>query len=115
MFIITDGQARRIAAEWHAPGTEMSRCSHTGQFDLYALTNEIDAEVARLANFGGHGQPASYVESAKRDLNALRRWATDRHYHATVGGQGWSSRESWNSRWDDTPVPVGSISPDLER
>jgi len=83
MRTITDGQARRIAAEWQAPGNAYSLLQHKGVIDG-DLLDEIKADMR-----------SEHTDAdARRELLALRRWAQD---HGPGKVAGWGD-------WDDTPV-----------
>lgn len=85
--LISNGQARRIAAEWQAPRNACSALQHVGivQGDLI---DELQQNL-RSPHLAGDHDPA-----AKRELAALIRWA--KHH-----GEGVVS--DWGA-WDDTPA-----------
>lgn len=62
--MITNGQARRIAAEWQAPRNAYSLLQHKGII-ADSLIGEIRADMRKL----GAGD-------ARRELAALAQWAT---------------------------------------
>ena len=83
---ITDGQARRIAAEWHG-GQRSALCAlaTSGAVDRDLLCTEISREVQALA-----------VGEVRRDLLALYKYVLHRQDTAPVAG--------WHRLWDETPV-----------
>lgn len=89
--MITNGQARRIAAEWQAPRSSFSTLQHTGEITETLLT-EIEAEIRAL-------QPGSFGVETLRDLIALAQFA-DAHFHGTVPGWG---------AWSDQPVTTSQL------
>ena len=78
--MITNGQARRIAAEWQAPRNAFSLLQHKGIVSP-DLTDEITAEMRSLG-------------AARRELAALLEWA---EHHGPGKVDGWGE-------WDDTPA-----------
>lgn len=80
MRILTNGQARRIAAEWQAPGNAYSLLQHKGII-ADDLIDEIKVDAAN---------PNTDIAS-RHELIALRRWATQ---HGPGKVPGWGS-------WDD--------------
>ena len=83
MRTITNGQARRIAAEWQAPRNAYSALQHVGLIEE-TLLDEITADMRTLM----------FNEPAYRELAALRAWAKQ---HGPGKVAGWGA-------WDDTPV-----------
>lgn len=83
--LITNGQARRIAAEWQAPHNACSALQHVGLIEG-DLIDELrqDLRCPHLAD-----DPA-----AVRELHALIRWAT---HHGPGKVTPWGE-------WDDTPA-----------
>jgi hypothetical protein len=79
---ITNGQARRIAAEWQAPGNAYSALQHVGLI-TDTLTDEIAADMRTLG-----------ANAARRELAALLRWA---EHHGPGKVTPWGA-------WDDTPA-----------
>jgi hypothetical protein len=92
--MITNGQARRIAAEWQAPGNAFSVLQHTGEV-ISGLVSEISAELGNL-RFHRADLSADEMALAVRELGALERWAFR---------QGLGPVQQWGA-WDDTPVPL---------
>ncbi|GAA5021774.1 hypothetical protein [Actinopolymorpha pittospori] len=84
--IINDGQARRLAAEWHGgQWTALYSLASSGHIDRDRLRTEISREVQALE----HGCP-------RRDLLALDKYVRHRGDTSTVPG--------WHRLWDETPV-----------
>lgn len=83
--MITHGQARRIAAGWHAPRNAFSWLSHKG-----TITSTLEDEIVH--ELKGVSDPQARV-----DLMALRRYVSTR-------GVGEWQGQPWHKTWDDTPV-----------
>lgn len=81
--LINKGQARRIAAEWQAPGNAYSALQHVGEI-TDGLLDEIRSDL----------RSAHSPQEARKDLRALRKWA---QAHGVGKVSGWGA-------WDDTPV-----------
>jgi len=62
---ITNGQARRIAAEWQAPRNAYSLLQHKGVI-ADTLIDEIHADMRTLG-----------ANAARRELAALAQWAKE--------------------------------------
>lgn len=86
--MITKGQARRIAAEWQAPGNACSALQHVGKVEA-GLPAEIDAN---LATAQAHDDRKVRIE-----LLALKAFA-EAHLRA-----GRTTVPGWGA-WDETPV-----------
>jgi integrase len=91
--MISHGQARRIAAEWQAPGNAMSELQSRGT--VHHLTaDEIDANIETVER-----HPEAFGEDAEQtllDLRALRRYCEMRLGQVQVAG--------WSDMWDSTPA-----------
>ena len=87
--VISDGQARRIAAEWHG-GQRSALCAFatSGWIDTDRLRSEIAREVQSLE-----------VGEVRRDLLALDKYVLRRGTN-TVAVPG------WHQLWDDTRVTL---------
>lgn len=85
---ITDGQARRIASEWHG-GMSSALCSlaSSGAIDLDRVRDEISRKLWQLD-----------VGEVRRELLALDK------YVRTAGER--STQTGWSRLWDDSPVSV---------
>ena len=81
--MITNGQARRIAAEWQAPHNACSALQSVGLI-TDDLIDELDQNMRSPHN----------DSAARRELTALRRWA---EHHGPGKVADWGS-------WDDTPA-----------
>jgi hypothetical protein len=79
--MISNGQARRIAAEWQAPGCPTSTLQHVGVIE--------DGLIEELLDNVQHADA-----DAERELTALIAWAE-------VHGPGRVAE--WGA-WDDTPA-----------
>ena len=90
--IINDGQARRIASEWHS-GQASALCSlaTTGAIDLDGVRCEIAYEVQRLD-----------VGKVRRDLLALDKYVLRRAEQLGRIGP----VPGWHQLWDETPVDL---------
>lgn len=100
--MISDGKARRIAAEWHSPNTSMSAFSHLGMIDEL-LTNEIEWELDNLAKYD-HRSPG-YVAESRDDLQALLQYVQVSSHRGLVVG--------WSDLWDGAPVERDGTKCDL--
>ena len=80
--MITNGQARRIAAEWQAPRNGFSLLQHKGVI-AEDLAEEIAAEMRNLG-----------ANAARRELAALLRWV---EYHGPGKVTPWGA-------WSDKPA-----------
>lgn len=80
--MITNGQARRIAAEWQAPRNAYSLLQHKGIIGE-DLSDEITADMRTLG-----------ANAARRELAALLRWAK---HHGPGKVTPWGA-------WSDTPA-----------
>lgn len=97
--MISDGKARRIAAEWQAPNSPgLASLATSGaiipNYDDSALQAdlEIDREVALLEKY----EPTGYTQESLRDLRALQQYVQ-------VSGR----RErptGWSGVWDGRAV-----------
>jgi hypothetical protein len=86
--MITDSQARRIAAEWHGgQASALYALASSGAVDADAVRNEISRDIVTLE-----------VGVARRDLLALDTYVR----HAGERGR----QEGWARLWDETPVRV---------
>lgn len=81
--MITNGQARRIAAGWQAPGNAYSALQHVGRIEP-TLLDEIKHDL-----HSGHTP-----DDARGELRALRVFA---RAHGVGPVPGWGA-------WDDTPA-----------
>jgi hypothetical protein len=86
--VINVGQARRIAAEWQAPGNSCSLLQHKGVIDP-GLIEELDANLAT--------EQAKADRQIRIELIALREFA---RVHLDLGH---TQVRRWGA-WDETPV-----------
>ncbi|MEQ4209637.1 hypothetical protein [Actinopolymorpha sp. B9G3] len=86
--MITDGQARRIAAEWHS-GQRSAMCAFatSGAIERDRLCGELSSELQTVGD-----------EQDRRDLLALVAYACRSGDRSPV--------RSWHRLWDDAPVPA---------
>ncbi|GAA1029199.1 hypothetical protein GCM10009565_59170 [Amycolatopsis albidoflavus] len=86
--MITDGQARRIASDWHGGmSSALYSLASSGAIDLDRLRDEISRELRQLD-----------VGEVRRELLALDK------YVRTAGAR--PPRAGWSRLWDDSPVTV---------
>lgn len=84
--LITDGQARRIAADWHVGmSSALYALASSGAVELDRLRNEISQELWKLE-----------LGPDRRELLALDK------YVRTVGER--IALPGWPDLWDETPV-----------
>ncbi|MET9019230.1 hypothetical protein ABZV93_04545 [Actinopolymorpha sp. NPDC004070] len=89
MSALTDGQARRIAAEWHGgQWTAMYSLASAGYLDRDRLHAEIASELRIVP-----------TEQGRQELLALDAYVRHRTDTSTVPG--------WPLLWDETPVQPG--------
>lgn len=92
MSIITDGQARRIAAEWQAPNSPGIASLATSGAILDVTHDEILREIRWF-----DGKPVNdYTTSSLRDLKALRAYVYNRGVR--------TAPEGWHRLWSEEPV-----------
>lgn len=90
--IISDGQARRIAAEWQAPNSPgIASLATSG-----AILDVTQAEVQREIDWFDGKVSNEYTRESCRDLLALRAYVINRGVR--------TAPEGWHRLWDDTPV-----------
>ena len=86
--MINDGQARRIAAEWHGGmSSALYSLGSSGAIDLDHVRHEISRELWQLD-----------VGEVRRELLALDK------YVRTAGAR--PAQAGWSRLWDDSPVSV---------
>lgn len=90
--MISNGQARRIASEWQAPGNAYSVLQNTGEI-VSGLASEIASDIEYVTE-RRESWPVDEYESVRRDLDALTRF---------VGEHGLGPVAEWGE-WDDAPV-----------
>ncbi|MGH8967117.1 MAG: hypothetical protein ACRDXB_17565 [Actinomycetes bacterium] len=101
MEVLSRGQARRIASEWHGGQTsalyELCSAGHISDDTL----SEIDREIGEVERRPGLvDDPAQ----ALIDLRALRSYVQACRGRSFVG-------VSWHAVWDDTPATVADAGP----
>lgn len=85
---INDGQARRIASEWHGGmSSALYSLGSSGAIDLDRVRDEISRELGQLD-----------VGEVRRELLALDK------YVRTAGAR--PAQTGWSRLWDDSPVSV---------
>jgi hypothetical protein len=88
IVMISDGQARRIASEWHGGmSSALYSLASSGAVDLDRARDEISRELLSLE-----------VGEVRRELLALDK------YVRTVGVR--TAITGWFRLWDDSPVSV---------
>lgn len=88
IVIISDGQARRIASEWHGGmSSALYSLASSGEIDLDHARDEISRELQSLD-----------VGEVRRELLALDK------YIRTAGER--TAVAEWFRLWDDSPVSV---------
>ena len=88
IVMISDGQARRIASEWHGGmSSALYSFASSGAVDLGRVRDEISRELWQLD-----------VGAARRELLALDKYVR-------IAGQR-PARDGWSRLWDDSPVTV---------
>lgn len=88
IVMISDGQTRRIASEWHGGmSSALYSLASSGAIDLDRVRDEISRELWQLD-----------VGEARRELLALDK------YVRTVGAR--PAQSGWSRLWDDSPVTV---------
>jgi hypothetical protein len=86
--MINDGQARRIASEWHGGmSSALYSLGSSGAIDLDRVRDEISRELWKLD-----------VGEVRRELLALDK------YVRTAGAR--PVQAGWSRLWDDSPVSV---------
>jgi hypothetical protein len=86
--MIGDGQARRIASEWHGGmSSALYSLGSSGAVAVDRVRNEISRELRKLD-----------VGEVRRELLALDK------YVRTVGER--PMQAGWSRLWDDSPVSV---------
>jgi hypothetical protein len=86
--VINEGQARRIASEWHGGmSSALYSVASSGAIDLDHVRHEISRELGQLD-----------VGEVRRELLALDK------YVRTAGAR--PAQEGWSRLWDDSPVSV---------
>lgn len=93
--MITDGQARRIAAEWHS-GQKSLLCSlATSGFVSSDTAREVQLEVDHILRVR-HDLHITGPDQELRDLSALLEYVVEVGDRYAVPG--------WHDLWDDAPV-----------
>jgi hypothetical protein len=88
IVMISDGQARRIASEWHSGmSSALYSLASSGAIDLDRVRDEISRELWKLD-----------VGEVRRELLALDK------YVRTAGAR--LAQAGWSRLWDDSPVSV---------
>lgn len=88
IVMISDGQARRIASEWHGGmSSALYSLASSGAIDLDRVRDEISRELWKLD-----------VGEVRRELLALDK------YVRTAGAR--PAQSGWSRLWDDSPVTV---------
>lgn len=88
IVMISDGQARRIASNWHSGmSSALYSLASSGAVDLDRVRNEISRELRKLD-----------VGKVRRELLALDKYAR------TAGAR--PAQSGWSRLWDDSPVTV---------
>jgi hypothetical protein len=88
IVVISDGQARRIASEWHGGmSSALYSLASSGAIDLDRMRDEISRELWKLD-----------VGEVRRELLALDK------YVRTAGAR--PAQSGWSRLWDDSPVSV---------
>ena len=86
--VITDGQARRIASDWHGGiSSALYSLASSGAIDLHRVRGEISRELWQLD-----------VGEVRRELLALDKYVRTAGERPTQAG--------WSRLWDDSPVSV---------
>lgn len=86
--MISDGQARRIASDWHSGmSSALYSFASSGAIDLDRVRDEISRELWQLD-----------VGEVRRELLALDK------YVRTAGAR--PAQSGWSRLWDDSPVTV---------
>jgi hypothetical protein len=87
-YVISDGQARRIASEWHGGmGSALYSFASSGAVNFEWIMLEIRCELLNIED-----------ETQRRELLALGK------YVRSAGCR--HKQEGWCRIWDDTPVNV---------
>ncbi|MFF5990411.1 hypothetical protein [Prauserella flavalba] len=88
IVMISDGQARRIASEWHGGmSSALYSLASSGAIDLDRVRDEISRELWKLD-----------VGEVRRELLALDK------YVRTTGAR--PAQSGWARLWDDSPATV---------
>lgn len=95
--MISNGQARRISAEWQAPSNAFSALQHKGEI-LADLPTKIRDQLEFLRMRRSSWPEDEYAEVC-RDLEALDVFSS--HHGPCIV-------ESWGD-WDDTPVTAEDL------
>lgn len=86
--LICDGQARRIASEWHGgQSSALYSLASSGAISLDRVRDEISRELMKLD-----------VGEARRELLALDKYTQKTGERAAVA--------EWFRLWDDSPVSL---------
>ena len=86
--MITDGQARRIASDWHGGmSSALYSLASSGAIDRERVRDEISRELQQLD-----------VGEVRRELLALDK------YVRTAGVR--PAQAGWSHVWDDSPVTI---------
>lgn len=88
IVMISDGQARRIASDWHGGmSSALYSLASSGAIDLDRVRDEISRELWQLD-----------VGEVRRELLALDK------YVRTAAAR--PAQSGWSRLWDDSPVTV---------
>lgn len=97
--MITDGQARRIAAEWHAPNCPGLTALSTAGAILPSTETEVRAEVEHFSRTALLSVEFWDAQSQiERDLGALLEYVL---HHGVRPAQ-----RRWAEIWSEEPVPA---------
>lgn len=95
---ITDGQARRIAGEWHGGmSSALYSFVSTGTITDRAIL-EVDAEIRHLRSQQEDLQRSMYSRQSMRDLKALQAYLEAHGERLT--------QPDWHRHWSDKPVLI---------
>lgn len=98
---ISDGQARRIAGEWHGGmASGLYSFVSTGTITDRAI-REVDAEIAHITgNTDLDYATPSYRATARAELRALQAYLEARGERL--------AQNDWHRHWSDAPVLPGA-------
>lgn len=102
--IINDGQARRIASEWHG-GQVTALYSFSSCGFIARAEYDDDGDLIRSAGWELLGEIEEDLEkytatdAERRDLQALQRYVRAR----VAGGNTGAPTVGWATEWDETP------------
>jgi hypothetical protein len=91
-MLINDGQARRIASDWHGgQGSSLCSLATTGAIQLDLVREEIEDLLA-------------CAEMGEKRCELLRELLALKKYVRAVGNC--SAQPGWSHLWDETPVSI---------